>query len=528
MAGAVSLSPTFSFVPKLSLKPLVFSALSTPVPSKLAKRKNYLRPKILKTFTKPFPSPTPTNPIAPVESPPETKPADVFVFEPPSSEELPSKIEVTEETSKVEEFQVLETSGVAGENDVTFGKISAYSVLKYGFYFVGFFVFQTVVAVWVMSNGNPQDKGGNLDDVQRNKSKNGKFFNDGKVKSGSTNVLYRDNSEMEQKIEEIKAMAREVRKTEEKEMENGYEGDDDMLDENLNSKAKIGIEKEIGARLNNLEKRLNSKRENLPGSYMNLLDKLNDAEEAKEMNEKLFVKKKFQFRGPEKNSRSGVKGFPGSKDGSASRNNNGVASSRTKKVDNEGSRERLSSKVMKSRDTQNSQILPKENQEARTKSDKHTSKRREVSNKLPAKRVKDKQSSFNTDPWWLNLPYVLAILMRRGIDRDGPGGLFTLRISEGEEQSETPCTVAFEDQSDANNFCYLLECFFEDLGDFSAEVVAMSAKELYEAMKSHAKKVLVVKKGQLKLYAGQPFGEVEKALQSLIEDNQGAIITNSE
>ncbi|OMO53667.1 hypothetical protein CCACVL1_28465 [Corchorus capsularis] len=485
MAGAVSLSPTFSFIPKFSLKPLLFSPLSTPVPSKLAKRKNYLRPKILKTFTKPFPSPTPTNPIAPVESPPETKPAaDVFVFEPPSSEELPSKVEVTEETSKVEDFQVSETSGFAGENEFTL-------------------------------------------------------------------------------VEEIRAMAREARKIEEQEMEeNGYEGDDDMLDENLNSKAKIGIEKEIGARLNNLEKRLNSKRENLPGSYMNLLDKLIDAEEAKERNEKLFVKKKFQFRGPEKSSRSGVKGFPGSKDGSASRNNNGVASSRTKNVDNgkrvasqkldilpsdrekmedeeelgavdnntrfEGSRERLSSKVMKSRDTHNSQILPKENQEARTKSDKHTSKRREVSNKLPAKRVKDNQSGFSNDPWWLNLPYVLAILMRRGTDRDGSRGLFTLGISEGGEQSETPCTVAFEDQSDANNFCYLLECFFEDLGDFSAEVVAMLAKELYEAMKSHAKKVLVVKKGQLKLYAGQPFGEVEKALQSLIEDNQGAIIANSE
>lgn len=66
--------------------------------------------------------------------------------------------------------------------------------------------------------------------------------------------------------------------------------------------------------------------------------------------------------------------------------------------------------------------------------------------------------------------------MRRGVDRDGAGGLFSLRVSfEGQEQSKTSCTVAFEDQSDANNFCYLLECFFED-DDFSAEVVPMSVK----------------------------------------------------
>lgn len=36
-------------------------------------------------------------------------------------------------------------------------------------------------------------------------------------------------------------------------------------------------------------------------------------------------------------------------------------------------------------------------------------------------------------------------------------------------------------------------------------------------MKSNSRKIVVVKKGQLKLYAGQPFAEVETALQSLIE-----------
>ncbi|GMI72151.1 hypothetical protein like AT4G15820 [Hibiscus trionum] len=561
MAGAVSL--TLSSVPKLSLKPLLCSSLSTPFPSKHKKRKNYLRPKILKTLTKPFPSSTPANPITPLESPPETKPLDVVVFEPPS-----------EEIDKVEEFQVSESLGVTGENNGVFGKFSAHSVLKFGFGFVGIFVFQTLIAVWMTGNRNSQDKDGNLNGFQRdNKSKNGKFVNNGNVGSSSRTVLYFDESELDEKVKEIRAMAREAREIEKKESKNSDE-EGDMLDEALSSKSRIGIEKEIGARLNKLEKKLNSKRESFPGSYTGLLDKLKDGEDAKDVNKKLFVKK-FKFRGPEISSRNGAKGFSGLKNGSKSSNKNGIASSVSgiEEVDDgktvlsqnsdsllsdrekieeeklgslhnntsagsESSEGRLSPEIMKStksRDlnTQNSKMFRKENQEAKTKSDKRaslrTSERRDVSNKPLADKVKVNQSDIKTDPWWLKLPYVLVILMQRGDDQEGLGGLFTLRISsEDQEESETSCAVAFEDRSDANNFCYVLECFFEDLGDFSAEVVPMSVKELSEVAKSHAKDVIVVKKGQLKLYAGQPFAEVEMALQSLIEDNQSTSIANSE
>lgn len=327
MAGAVSfVSPTFSFVPKFQLKPLLFSRLSTPLHSIPTKRKNYLRPKILKTLTKPFPYPIPTNPITPLEEPPPetTKPLDVVVLEPPSVE-IPNP--VLEETDKVEEFRVSETSGVAGENIGSFGKFSAHSVLKFGFYFVGVFIFQTLIAVWVMGNGNSEDKDGNLNGFQgKNKSKIGKFFNNGNFGPVSSNVLCLDDIEMEEKIEEIRAMAREARKMEEKEMKNDDE-EGDMVYESLTSKARIEFEKEVGARLNKLGKNLNSKRENLPGSYMRILDKLKDGDEdSEEMNKKLFVKKKFNFRAPEKNSRSG-KGFPGLKDGTPSSNKNAIATS---------------------------------------------------------------------------------------------------------------------------------------------------------------------------------------------------------
>lgn len=41
-------------------------------------------------------------------------------------------------------------------------------------------------------------------------------------------------------------------------------------------------------------------------------------------------------------------------------------------------------------------------------------------------------------------------------------------------------------------------------------------QELHEAVKSDGMKVIVVRKGQLQLYAGQPLADVEMALCSLI------------
>ena len=67
---------------------------------------------------------------------------------------------------------------------------------------------------------------------------------------------------------------------------------------------------------------------------------------------------------------------------------------------------------------------------------------------------------------------IQAIFMQRGT---GGEGLYTLKsLSSTDEQ--TSYTVAFEDRVDAANFCYLLESFFEDLGDFKADVVPLTVK----------------------------------------------------
>ncbi|KAI9122938.1 hypothetical protein K1719_005827 [Acacia pycnantha] len=138
-----------------------------------------------------------------------------------------------------------------------------------------------------------------------------------------------------------------------------------------------------------------------------------------------------------------------------------------------------------------------------------------------AKNVKVKQANAETDIWWLKLRYVLVIIMRRGSDKEGPSGLYNLKMtSQEDDQNDYSYIVAFEDHADANNFCYLLESFFEDLGDFSADAVPMSIKELHQAVKSHGKKVVVVKKRQLQLYAGQLLSDVENTLCSLAEQSQ--------
>ncbi|CAL0325806.1 unnamed protein product [Lupinus luteus] len=133
---------------------------------------------------------------------------------------------------------------------------------------------------------------------------------------------------------------------------------------------------------------------------------------------------------------------------------------------------------------------------------------------------KVKQANTNSDKWWLNLSYVLVILMQRD-SKGGQKALYKLKYSSVEQgQSVDSYIVAFEDYGDANNFTVLLESFFEDVDDFCAYPVPMKIQELKEEIASYGKKVVVVKKRELQLYAGQPFRDVEMSLCSLIEQDQ--------
>ncbi|KAK6138925.1 hypothetical protein DH2020_027340 [Rehmannia glutinosa] len=139
---------------------------------------------------------------------------------------------------------------------------------------------------------------------------------------------------------------------------------------------------------------------------------------------------------------------------------------------------------------------------------------------LEGNRVEDATSALKSksgnDFWWSNLPYVLVIVMRRGHDGEGGEGLYTLKSISSTEDPISHM-VAFEDRTDATNFCYLLQSFFEDLPGFNADVVPLTVNELNEAVKSYAMRVVVVKRGQLQLYAGQPLADAETSLRAMIK-----------
>ena len=67
--------------------------------------------------------------------------------------------------------------------------------------------------------------------------------------------------------------------------------------------------------------------------------------------------------------------------------------------------------------------------------------------------------------------------MHRDSDPKEVGGFYTLRLgTKDQNQDESSYTVAFEDRGDANNFCFVLESFFEDLGDVKVEILPLSVK----------------------------------------------------
>lgn len=138
---------------------------------------------------------------------------------------------------------------------------------------------------------------------------------------------------------------------------------------------------------------------------------------------------------------------------------------------------------------------------------------KEVSSNKSALKFGAKKRRSDSEFWWSNLPYVLGILMCRSNDDTSGKGLYTLKNTDGSLSH----IVAFEESVDATNFCYILQCFFEDLEDFEADVVPLTVKELKDAVKSETMSAIVVKRGELQLYAGQPLADAEMSLRDMIE-----------
>uniref|UniRef100_A0A7C9A827 Uncharacterized protein n=1 Tax=Opuntia streptacantha TaxID=393608 RepID=A0A7C9A827_OPUST len=291
-------------------KLIVQSSIRVPSsPSKLTKRRNYLRPKILKTLTKPFPipSPTPADPMTPTES---VEP-NVEVLNEPISEYLDSGIvEQSEEVVGINEsdsveFQVI--GQVSEAQHVDFSWFSGRTVVRIVASFVGLFVLQTV-AVWIMGSGDFDEKDKNLG-IESRRIDHGLGIRDVEVgldgdALGNSAGLNVDDSEIEAKIAEIRKMAREARELEKKSLENGeadtgYDSDDDGEGlETEASRLRSGIVKEVDRLVTKLLK-------NSPATLMNVkfLNKEQDTMEAKnrgledkDENDMLMFEMKHRFR----------------------------------------------------------------------------------------------------------------------------------------------------------------------------------------------------------------------------------------
>ncbi|CAI9765859.1 unnamed protein product [Fraxinus pennsylvanica] len=593
----------FSTANRILRRPFfVVSSIAAPFPTKPIKRKNYLRRKILKTLKKPFiPKLPSTDPVISIDFPtrredvkePEERKIQQFdKFE--NQEWVESDKTEIQELDKFGNQELIE-SEVSGSSvvivDGNVGRFHKSTLLNFGLWLVGAFVFHTVCAAWIFdSKENDEDGYSGLDENGKNISKV-KLFLDGNGTVGFENggvnsVVDVDEVEIERKIKEIQTMAREARAREKRELKNnGFDSKEkDYIDDGKFMKS--GIEKEVDNRLIKLQKNLEKSHKKLPVSSVGILrtaderkngvekDKLHE----KEGNGALMFKKKYKFKGLANILDEKPKGFTNpeyesinkfeqkgnmEKGSDLLRNGNDnndkgdskgsdlmhleedvgkkgtsdvtvSSNSMTKKsVKEKGTRKQGKKGVAKPKvknvivQDKSHEIPTVESIESRkleaesAPSNKllngnYSLKGKEVGNTNGANNMEDTKSESETDFWWLNLPYVLGILMHSGHDDEGRHGLYTLK-STSNAGVDLSHTVAFEDRGDANNFCYLLQSYFDDLKNFGAEIVPLKVADLNEAVKSRTVRLVVVKKGQLQLYAGQPLGDAEMALRTLVK-----------
>lgn len=234
-------------------------------------------------------------PAIPVVYPPEQD----AVYE---YEHTVSEIEgISPAVEEVEEIRVSETESVAGEYSGIFGKFSARSLLKIGLGLVAVFMLQTICTAWILGKEDSDEKNKNMNGL--NKYVNGEKRRNTLV---DRNMLYLDKT-YENKLNEIRQMAREAREIEGRGLKNGQEED-----ESGNANGRIGVEKEIGARLAKVENKLKSRRGNLPATYGNLVHEPKDNESEKAEEKTLIFKKNSKFRRPSTSLSSDVKGFSSS------------------------------------------------------------------------------------------------------------------------------------------------------------------------------------------------------------------------
>uniref|UniRef100_A0A7N0UIL0 Uncharacterized protein n=1 Tax=Kalanchoe fedtschenkoi TaxID=63787 RepID=A0A7N0UIL0_KALFE len=528
------------------LRPVAMSSTSVSSLPSFGRRRNHLRPKILRTLTKPYP--TPGTPIPPPSVPlerleiPESTGTDVLERD-VDEKAVAEAAAVGEESGRVGvecDTGLVCNEAVAEMPSLRAGNFSGKMDMKVGLYAVGFFVLQTVCAVLIFGSSRVSRESEHDESESMGCEKETVVSQDDgrirKIIAKASALVKVDESVLEERIAEIRAMAREARVREAKASglksdQDGF-GDDDELD---------GIQKEVSTRLVRLQKKLSSVQDKSPVALVN--NNLNKAEKgsgsSKEVTGSLVFKKKQTSRSTMTTKPlSDVKGFSsitGNKESLTDKNiiareeesdvnsanpvdltyllisdentSIDVSSNAKHDVDKklirkralELKRRRSSQKAEASTVETNADAVqdsgcgnPVESSKRPTlieggqqeivqnvKNDAPSlngSSKNGVSKTTVGATTRNKESDEN-GAWWLHLPCVFAILMRQGSGNEGPGGVYTLKTNSKSPQTEDEAfTVAFEDRGDANNFCYILESFFEDMADFSADIVPLSTK----------------------------------------------------
>ncbi|OAY82438.1 hypothetical protein ACMD2_06909 [Ananas comosus] len=445
-----------------------------PSPKPLTKRRNHLRIKLPKTLETPPQNPPPL-PLQTHQTPPQN-----------------SQLDEAREASAIAHLPVLGAEVEALEEAADpFPPAPAHRwlpnpVLDLGLRFTLLLVVQTLAAVWFLGSGRGN---GSLE-------KRREGLEQGRVE-GHVGRVVGEVSEFERRLQLIRAMVKEVREKERRDLAAG----------------KDGIRDEIGRGLARSKK----------SSSTNSMS-LNGKRETGESNEK----RKLEALSSNAKSRNVSNGFGGSevKDDDDDDANGGYQqiayhspveeSSQLHKTDEVRPPNSLTPRNLRNLETltASSSRHDKSIEEKKLMLDD-----RNTQSPIKAAKMNRKNDDIDAEEksWWLKLPYALGIFLRRGVERSGPRGLYSLNMDLSSENDDSPSyTVAFQDRGDATNFCYLLESFFEGLGDVSADVVPLTIQELSEAVESNELKLIVVRKGQLQLYAGQPLAEVETVLRSLM------------
>ncbi|KAK9077767.1 hypothetical protein SSX86_006105 [Deinandra increscens subsp. villosa] len=550
IAAAATTSSPFPPPPPRNSRVLASSLPSSFPPRE--RRTNHLRKKILKTLeNKPYPDPS--QPEFPLKTP------SISVAE-----------TVQQHPAESDQFSL---SQGAGFLDGILGTFSTKSFAKIGLYLVGAFIFQTVCAVLIFGSNDLLDKDDNLSSNGHENDRKSKLKSNLLLSGNRSSIETKeggngngigmglvDESEMDNRIMEIQEMARLAREQEKMEAKRKglvEEEDDGDVDYDLVDKAMKM--KEVDDRLSKMRRSLEGEYHKPAPKFPRKVDDVGNNVDNNIDYDSLMFKKKYKYKSPSIESGDKPKGFGGTKDihvanGSPVNGLNGITVDDGNLQTDKKDGEMFSNDVESESEISVSKYENKEQEPRETKTeslagtskepkhDKQTSKA-EKSGKLSNLETKKprgfgKDDDFNkngslkgkkgrinkssrnlevnfstqTNFWWTRLPYVMAVKMQCGGNGEESSGLFIVRNTSGLHHA-----VAFEDNSDATNFCYFLESFFEDLQDFSTTIIPIPTNVLEEEIKSQTMKVVVVKKRQLKLYVGQPLEDVESALRALIE-----------